>query len=192
MLIVAVGSRNPSKIRGVKKAFEKTYKTYVKILNYAVKTSLPPQPIGLSLTIRGAVERALAIKSKVSADFYVGLEAGLVPIPATITGYMDFQIAAIMDNENKVTLGFGPGFEFPSNAIEYVLRGGREIEEAMVKISEIENIGDKMGAIGFLTNNVITRENLSELAVIMALVPRIKRNLYREIPSVHEVLDILR
>jgi len=191
-ITVAVGSKNPSKIKGIQIAFEKIFKTKTNILSRSVKTSLPPQPIGLKTTIKGAIERAINVKAILSnADFYVGLEAGLIPIPATITGYMDFQVAAVLDNDNKVTIGFGPGFEFPNYAVRYVLACGREIEEAMIKISGIENIGDNVGAIGFLTNNIIVRENLSELATIMALIPRVKKNLYEKLPNVYEVLKEL-
>jgi len=193
VITVAIGSQNPSKIKGIQVAFEKMFKTKINVLSRAVETSLPPQPIGLKTTIRGAIERAINIKAILSkADFYVGLEAGLVPIPATITGYMDFQVAAILDNHDRVTIGFGPGFEFPSSAVRYVLAEGKEIEEAMIKISGIKNIGDNIGAIGFLTNNIVLREHLSEIATIMALIPRFKKELYEDLPNVYEVLEELR
>ena len=192
VITVAIGSKNPSKIKGIRAAFEKMFKTKINVLSRAVKTSLPPQPIGLKTTIRGAIERAVNVKAILNkADFYVGLEAGLIPIPATITGYMDFQVAAILDNYDKVTIGFGPGFEFPSSAIHHVLAGGKELEEAMIKISGIGNIGDSIGAIGFLTNNLILREHLSEIATIMALIPRFKRELYEDFPNVYDILKEL-
>jgi non-canonical (house-cleaning) NTP pyrophosphatase len=42
----------------------------------------------------------------------------------------------------------------------------------------IEDIGEKMGAVGYLTKGKLNREELTEQAVLMALVPRIRKELY--------------
>jgi len=193
MVRVLIGTKNPSKIKGVRKAFEKMFKTKVAIDYMPVITAVHPQPIGLKNVLRGAIERAVRVKEKAKEKYhyYVGIEAGIVPIPWTSTGYMDFQVAAIVDNKDTLSLGFGPGFEFPREVVEYVVRGLGEAEDVMEKISGIERIGDKMGAIGFLTQNVITRDLLSELAVIMALIPRLNIELYGKLPKVYEVLKEL-
>jgi len=193
MVKIIVGSKNPSKIRGVKKAFEKMFKENVIIASVSVKTSVHPQPIGLENVIRGAIERAVNAKKKAKElyDYYVGVEAGIIPIPCSITGYMDFQVSVIVDNEDRISLGFGPGFEFPKEVVDYVVKGLGEAEDVMEKISGIRNIGDKMGAIGFLTRNIVTREKLSELATIMALIPRLNAKLYTNLPKVGEVLKKL-
>jgi len=193
MVRVLVGTKNPSKIKGVRKAFEKMFKIKVAIDYMPVITTVHPQPIGLKNVLRGAIERAVRVKEKAKEKYhyYVGIEAGIVPIPWTSTGYMDFQVAAIVDNKDTLSLGFGPGFEFPREVVEYVVRGLGEAEDVMEKISGIERIGDKMGAIGFLTQNVITRDLLSELAIIMALIPRLNIELYGKLPKVYEVLKEL-
>ncbi len=193
MIRVLVGTKNPSKIKGVRKAFEKMFKIKVAIDYMPVITTVHPQPIGLKNVLRGAIERAVRVKEKAKEKYhyYVGVEAGIVPIPWTSTGYMDFQVAAIVDNKDTLSLGFGPGFEFPREVVEYVARGLGEAEDVMEKISGIEHIGDKMGAIGFLTQNIITRDLLSELAVIMALIPRLNIGLYGKLPKVYEVLKEL-
>ena len=55
---------------------------------------------------------------------------------------------------------------------------GKEVGDAMETLTGIENLGKKHGAIGFLTKNTITRSMLSEIAVTMALIPWINRELY--------------
>lgn len=193
MIRVLLGTENPSKVKGVKEAFRKMFKTKVTINHMPVVTTVHPQPIGLKNVLRGAIERAIRVREKAKENYhyYVGVEAGIIPIPCTSTGYMDFQVAAIVDNKDTLSLGFGPGFEFPREVVEYVVKRLGEAEDVMEKISGIERIGDKMGAIGFLTQNIITRDLLTELAVIMALIPRLNMKLYGKLPKVCEVFKEL-
>ncbi len=176
---VAVGSRNPVKLAAVERALSRVFGD-VEVVAVPVKTSVGEQPIGLRSVIRGAVERASQAVRCREVELGVGVEAGLIKAPATITGYLDVQACAIVDSEGLVSIGMGPGFEFPPEAVNAVLSGeSRELEEPMVRLSGIEGIGDKMGAIGWLTKGLISRVDITEVAVIMALVPRLNRDLYR-------------
>ena len=188
---VAVGSTNPVKVEGVRRAFRLL--GCVEVLPVHVETSVGPQPITLRDTIRGAVERAVkALSSIREADYSVGVEAGLFQLPPTLTGYLEVQVAAIADLEKGVTLGFSPGFEFPLRVVEAVT-GGKvvEAEEAMEELSGIRGIGEREGAIGFLTRGYIDRTKLSELAVVAALIPRLNPSLYPKARRIEEVLESL-
>ena len=183
---VAVGSRNPAKVKAVEKALREV-NLQAKVISVECDTSVGPQPIGLEEILIGAIERGLKAVEK--ADWGVGIEAGLVPVQATITGYVDFQVAAIVDREYKLSIGFSPGFEFPEKAVNNVVTGKvSELEEIMVEITDVENIGDKMGAVGFLTRGIIVREELSRLAFLMALIPRLNPELYKSYPNALEAL----
>ncbi len=192
-MIIAIGSKNPAKIKGIKRAFRKIYgRDNLKFKALKVNTTVPPQPIGLKLTLKGAIERAVYALNKASkADIGVGVEAGLIEVPYTITGFMDLEVCAIVDRDDRVTLGFSSAFEFPLLVIKSILeRRVKEVEEIMERISGIKDIGDRMGAIGFLTRGVIDRCELTRQCVIMALVPRINPELY-PIDKWHRVNDIL-
>ena len=185
---VAVGSSNPAKIKAVESALKKL-KIKASVRSCLVKTTVGPQPLSLKETLRGALERAHNARALLSTDLGVGLEAGIVSLPATISGYLNFQICAIIDRDGGVTLGTSPGFEFPTQAVRKVISGeAAEFEVLMEKISGEKRIGEKYGAIGFLTRNVVTRQDLGEHAVIMALIPRLNPELYSEPPSLEEVL----
>lgn len=193
-LLVAVGSRNPSKVKGVLRAF-KTYYEDVNVIAVDPPEHLPPQPIGLEATILGAVERGLhALLSTRNSDFGVGVEAGFIRFPSTITGYLDVQIACIVDRGEKVTIGTCQGFEFPVAAVEKVCRGEvLESEEVIVEITGIQGIGENIGAIGYLSRNIILREDLTFQAVVSALIPRLNSRLYfRKWPKAREVLEELK
>lgn len=178
MVVVAVGSSNPVKVSAVRRAFEKFFDK-VQVYAVPVVTTMPPQPIGLQKVVRGSIERALrALEQLADASYGVGIEAGLVEVPHTITGYCDQQFAAIADRAGRITVGGGPCFEFPKSVVERVLREGLEVEQVMEDLSGIKNIGELQGAIGYLSNGAISRFDLCLQAVLMALIPRLNSKLY--------------
>ncbi|MEE9181055.1 MAG: DUF84 family protein, partial [candidate division NC10 bacterium] len=89
----------------------------------------------------------------------------------------DVQFCAVVDRAGTLTLGAGPAFQHPPVVLEEV-EDGRTVGEAWERLTGITDIGRKEGAIGFLTHSRLTREELTEAAVLMAMVPRIRRELY--------------
>ncbi len=170
---VVVGSKNPTKVRGVKLAFEQFFKD-VEVVSKDVSSDVPSQPFNDD-TIRGAINRAIKSYSD-EFDFSVGIEAGLFSLKRSITGFIDFQVAVIYDGK-RMSIGFGPGFEYPPIVVEEVLKG-REVGDVMEEVSGIENLGERFGAIHYLTRGVLSRTELSKIAVTMALIPWINRDLY--------------
>jgi inosine/xanthosine triphosphatase len=169
---IAIGSLNPTKIEGVKKAFAQYFDVDVDSKN--VESGVGGQPFNADV-VKGAINRAINAYST-DYDFSVGIEAGLFSLKNTLTGYLDFQVAAIY-NGFKLTLGFGPGFEYPSVIIEEVLKG-REVGDVMERLTGIERLGEKVGAIHYLTKGVVSRSELTRMAVTMALIPWINSELY--------------
>ncbi|MEM2365023.1 MAG: inosine/xanthosine triphosphatase [Candidatus Bathyarchaeia archaeon] len=175
---VAVGSTNPVKIRATEKAFSRAFPGLEVIaFGIEVESGVPPQPLGEE-TIRGAMNRAAKALEKSGADFGVGIEAGLFPFPNTLTGYLELQWCAVRDRAGRASLGCGPGFEQPPAIIEEVIRGGRDVEEAIHIVFGIKGIGRREGAIGLLSKGLMDREELTESAVLMALIPILNEGLY--------------
>jgi inosine/xanthosine triphosphatase len=170
---VAVGSLNPTKIEGTRQAFSQ-YFDLVNVRGVNVKSGVENQPFDDN-TIEGAINRAIKSYNK-DYDFSVGVEAGLFKFKGTITGYIDFQIAAIFNGE-KTTIGFGPGFEYPPSVVDKVLEG-TEVGDVMEELTGIQGLGESFGAIHYLTGGIISRTELSRIAVTMALVPWINLKHY--------------
>ena len=187
-MIIVVGSTNEVKLKAVEKCFKAFFE---EVIVKGVSVKVPPQPVGFEETLRGALLRAKAALR--GGDYGVGLEAGLIKIPYSISGYVDQHICAIADHDERVTLGFSMAFEFPIRVVERIMSGeAEEAEEVMEEISGIDRIGDKYGAIGYLTRRRIDRVNLCEQAVISALIPRINPSLYRaRWPKIDEILEEL-
>ncbi|WP_297489673.1 DUF84 family protein [Thermococcus sp.] len=78
-----------------------------------IESVVPDQPVGMEETIRGVINRAKQALEKGKADIGVGIGAGVYPVPASLTGYFDIQFCAILDRERWITIGHGPGFEYP-------------------------------------------------------------------------------
>lgn len=174
---VHVGTDNPVKVRAVRRVFADLFRR-VRVTMVPVASGVPEQPFDQQAAI-GAMNRARAALGH--ADFGVGIEAGLL-WDASVGDYLDVQYCAIVDRGGRTTLGHGPGFEYPPSVVARV-KAGRTVSEAMVELTGIREIGSKHGAIGFLTERRMDRDALTEAAVLMAMVPRIRRTLYAVLPT---------
>lgn len=172
-MAVHVGTDNLVKVRAVRRVLGDVFER-VRVRGVAVPTGVPEQPVDQQAAV-GAMNRARAALG--DADFGVGVEAGLL-WDASVGDYLDVQYCAIVDRAGRVTLGHGPGFEYPPAVIERV-KGGKTVSEAMAELTGVREIGSKFGAIGYLTERRMDRDTLTEAAVLMAMVPRIRRDLYR-------------
>lgn len=168
---VAIGTNNPVKVKAAENVFRRVFGD-VSVDGVPVNSGVPAQPFGRE-TVLGAINRAKAGYSP-KYDYGVGIEAGLFEVE----GFMiDLQYCAIYDGD-WLTLGCGSGFEYPPIVLDEVL-GGKEVGEVMSRVAGVENLGEKQGAIGFLSKDMLTRTQLTEQSVFMALIPRMNRELYK-------------
>ncbi len=176
MLRVAVGSKNPVKLRATRNVL-RALVGRVRVTRVRVEKPFA-QPLGQAQTIEGAASRAEQALKAGSYDIGVGIEAGLAPAPRTRSGFVDVQWCAILDREGNLTLGHGSGFEYPLKVTEEVLVRRREVGKAMEHLSGIKRIGERMGSIGYLSRGRLTRTRLTEQAVFMAMLPKMRASLY--------------
>lgn len=171
---VAVGSSNKVKVDAVRNIFTQAF-GLVEVVSVEPTKSIPAQPQE-EKTIQGAISRAQIALEQAGADFGVGIEAGLF-YNKVLQKHLDIQYCAVVDSSGKMTVGHGPGFEYPPEVVKSVLAGGT-VGDTMSKLTEIEKIGHKMGSVGYLSDGMIDRTSLTEIAVLMALIPRIRKDLY--------------
>ena len=171
-LVVHVGSINPVKVEAVRNVFSR-YIPELEIEGSVTRTSVPEEPWEENVK-RGAKERAWQVMQ--NADIGVGIEAGLF---RREDGIYDVQYCAILDKMGRYTFGTGPGFRYPS-MIEAELLKGSTVGDVFAEKIVGESIGQKGGAIGYLTQGVMDRQALTESAILAAMVPRINKELYFE------------
>jgi inosine/xanthosine triphosphatase len=175
-LRVAVGSDNPVKVEAVRRVFERVYGRAADVRGFAVPSGVPEQPFRDD-TWTGARTRAEgALAAWPDADFGVGVEAGLLLGPDPVR-FFDVQACVVVDAGGRVTYGQGPGFAYPE-AVEHELREGRTVGEVLSRMAGVDDIGRKMGAVGWLTRGLVDRAALTEPAVLMALLPRMRPDAY--------------
>lgn len=173
-MIVKVGSQNPVKVQATRNILTKLYND-VNVFSVHVHSGVPDQPIGLEQTIEGAVNRAKRAYSP-DCDLGVGIESGLLETPHTITGYVDLQWCAIYDGD-KTTMGVSAGFEYPPSVVEEVLNG-KEVGDVMDELTGVEDLGEKMGAVSYLSRGMLDRTGNTEQCVLMAMIPRLNEGVY--------------
>jgi inosine/xanthosine triphosphatase len=172
-LRIRVGSSNPVKVEAVRDVLERLFSDELDIVVEAVDvgSGVPDEPWEDDV-IEGAGNRAS--RAIGDADLGVGIEAGLFKLHGET---VDVQYCVIVDKEGRLTWGHGPAFRYPPPVYEGVSKG-RTVGEVMGEITGIDDIGRKGGSIHYLTKGLLDRKGLTEQAVLMAMVPRIRKELY--------------
>ena len=173
-MIIAVGTKNPAKLEGVRRAFAKYYAD-IELRPVDSSSVAKAQPRGLDEMTAGATARAKFALSKAGGDFGVGVEAGIFTIGDV---YFDNQVAAVADKSAKVSLGHSAGYMLPREDMERLFAEGRELERWAEEVSGISEVGDKGGLIQHLTKGKMTRTDLTEQCVVTALIPWLHRDTY--------------
>jgi inosine/xanthosine triphosphatase len=170
---IAVGSKNPVKINAVKTAFYKFFNEF-ELVSLSAPSNVSDMPMSLEETIKGARNRALYSIKKENADFGIGLEGGCEEINDKI--FLE-GIVVIVDKNGKEGIAKSSAVILPEIFIKEIKKG-KELGDVIDSFANENNSKQKGGAVSFLTNNVLKREDEFTDAVIFALVPFIKKELY--------------
>jgi len=164
MYHVVAATRNPAKINAITLAFSDIFgEGSCHIEGIEVDSGVAAQPLTNTETRTGARQRVMnarAVRSE--ADFWVAIEAGIE----------DDTAFAWMVIENQTLRGESRSASFTLPAA--VLKGiheGRELGEEMARLTGVENIKHKGGAIGVFTAGHLTRTSVYHQALILALCP---------------------
>jgi inosine/xanthosine triphosphatase len=171
---VVVASTNPVKQEAVYAAFNKAFEVAVDLIGVKAPSEVSDQPMTDEETKTGAINRARNAQLLApDADYWVGVEGG----------------AAMMDNDmeafgwmavlhaTKLSCTRSATFLLPDQ-IAAQLKAGGELGPAMDALFKEHNSKHKGGAVGLLTNGLVTREALYEQPLLMALIPFLKPDLY--------------
>ncbi|PIS08875.1 inosine/xanthosine triphosphatase [Candidatus Beckwithbacteria bacterium CG10_big_fil_rev_8_21_14_0_10_34_10] len=172
--LVIVGSKNPVKIKAGKIGFAK-YFNNLEVKGLKLESEVSAQPLTLKETFKGALNRAKnGLKIKPQADFSLGLEGGM---QKHSFGWTTFGVVVILSKNNKKGVSISSQLVLPEKMVEKVLKG-KELGVVLSQKTGIKNINQKQGAFGFFTSNRVTRETSYINAIILALAPLIKKELY--------------
>jgi len=185
-LRVAVGTGNPMKVRAVALAF-KRFIDVDEVVGVEVESGVASQPVGWRDVVLGALNRAVNAMKAANADMGVGVEAGPVEMPGP-RGFLETQVAVIVDEECRASMGVSPSFELEPGVLDLVLKGVELSRAVSIRRGE-RDLGENVGVIGVYTWGAVTRQDLTWLSVVMALVPRIAG--YSKLASVNDIAEAI-
>ncbi|HCH1966855.1 inosine/xanthosine triphosphatase [Vibrio parahaemolyticus] len=161
---VVIASLNPAKINAVKSAFQSAFPQQAfEFVGISVPSEVADQPMTNEETHRGAFNRVKNAKLEMpTADFYVGLEAG-------IEGNVTFAWMVIESDTHRGE-SRSASLMLPPEVLAQ-LADANELGDVMDKVFGTENIKQKGGAISLLTQNQLTRSSVYHQALILALIP---------------------
>ncbi|MCF6241417.1 MAG: inosine/xanthosine triphosphatase [Bacteroidales bacterium] len=173
---IAVSSINPVKIEAVRAAFKKIFpEREIEILSAKVKSGVSDKPMSEEETLQGALNRAMEVFEKFhDADFSVGIEGGVHFYEERTDA---FAWVVIQSKSGKIAKSKTSTFALPKK-ISNLLKDGYELGTADDMVFKQNNSKQKNGAVGLLTQNAVTRKELYNQAVVLALIPHVNRELY--------------
>lgn len=174
---VLIATKNKGKVEGAKRAFDKFFEK-VEIIEIDAKSNVPEQPVNAE-TWQGAKNRvenlkAYAKENGVEADYYIAIESG---ITNAFGGWMIVNSAVIENKNGLQSISTSPAFPVPEKYVEKIKEIG--LGSLMDEIFHAEDLRSKGGGIQLLTQGVVTRIDITELAFEMALTKFINGDIWK-------------
>lgn len=168
MKLVVVASENPVKIEAVRHGFHRMFEgEKFKVAGMAADSGVSDQPMTDEAARDGALNRAKNARIAVpGGTFWVGVEGGC--------DYQDDEMVAfawiVVISDEQESCARTAQFRLPKK-VQSLVESGLELGTADDQVFGRKNSKQKSGAVGLLTENVVTRKTLYEQAVILALIP---------------------
>ena len=176
---VLVGSINPSKIRAVKEAFKKLKIQNVEVIGVKAESNVPSKPIGFEI-LRGCENRNNFLKryanlEKIDYDYLCSIEGGFSldenGLPFVVT------YALVEDKNGKKSTGKSLGLRLNRKMFKYVRENG-SLNKIIEQINGSTNNKQNEGITGFLSNGILSRDNVDHEAAVSSLIPLVFKENY--------------
>jgi inosine/xanthosine triphosphatase len=208
IILVAVGSTRPLKLRAVSDALESFYSSGLsfeaqgkqlqparagssldpgvrfEVVGTPVSSGVGHTPLSRAELMAGARGRAMAVASRAGEQgqarrYFVGLEGGLDVVHDNGRRLAFLESwAFVADSSGRESWGHAGGVVLPEALAVQVLDQGVELSAAIDAFAGEQGIRDAQGAWGVLTGNLITRHDVLRTAVINAFAPFFNPRLY--------------
>ena len=173
--LVAAGTTNPAKLKPVYLVIAQVFGVG-KIQGLSVPSGVREQPIGEEETELGAINRAKAALAGVpGASWGVGLEGG---VRFGHHGCFLFGAVAVTDGQ-RLEVGRTAELRLPPDVAERI-QAGEELGPIMDGLTGVQNIKQKAGTVGFLTNGLLSRADVWQMGLTLALAPFLHAELFEK------------
>ena len=171
---ISIGSKNPVKIKAVENVVKKIW-LGAEVVGVEVEHGAGMQPNSDEEAIKGAMNRAQLSLKQTNADYGFGLEGNTLE---TDHGMMLQGWVVVVDKKGEKGIASCGSLLLPEKiAIE--VRKGKELGPVTDVLFGHDNIKQKEGTVGMLTNNMVTRTEAFEKGVIYALARFLNPHYYK-------------
>ena len=174
---VIIASKNPVKVNATQKAFEQVFPNEkFEFIGIQVPSFVSDQPMSDEETLEGAINRAENAKlARKDAYFWVGIEGGIETdgVAMDAFGWM------IILSKKRVGQARSCTFPLPPYVAKAV-NAGQELGHVNDAFFKMHNSKQGGGAVGSLTNNLVTRMDLYVQPLILALIPFLQDHLFED------------
>jgi len=177
MIKIIVASLNPVKIEAARVAFSRAFpQVNFEINGVNAISGVSDQPLSDQETKLGVLNRIKSARLlDAEADFYFAFEGGAEDKEGLLE---EFAWVAIEDKNGRANQSRSASFIIPETLRHLIIHEGLEMGEAADRIFNDNNIKQKGGAVGALSNNLVTRTDLYVQAAILAFLPWLRPELY--------------
>ncbi|HEV2912130.1 MAG TPA: inosine/xanthosine triphosphatase [Pyrinomonadaceae bacterium] len=153
------------------------------IIARPVKTGVPAMPLTDEQLMRGALNRAEAVRELLraeaaGAELYVGLEGGFHSVEMDGRWHTFLCGWAYVTDGERGSFGAAPSVSVPDFIARRVIDGRRELSEVIDEVAGQQDVRSRQGAWGVLSRDLLTRSHSFEAALIAAFAPFYNAKLY--------------
>ena len=187
-MIIALGSARAAKIMAVRSACARVAAVdgvwgRAELIARAVETSVPAMPLSDTHLLRGARERAEAVREVLGreglrAELYVGLEGGFHSVTIDGARHTFLRGWAYATDGERGSFGAAPSVSVPLEIVRRVERTRRELGEVIDEVAGERDVRSRQGTWGVLSRDLLTRAQSFEAALVAAFAPFYNAQLY--------------
>jgi inosine/xanthosine triphosphatase len=187
-MLVALGSARAAKIMAVRAACLRIADVdaawrKAEIISRSVESGVPRMPLSEMQLMRGAHERAEAVRRALfaegrSADLYVGLEGGFHSVTFEGQRQTFLQGWAYVTDGERGAFGAAPSVLVPTDIVRRVEGAGRELSEVIDEVAGERDVRSRQGAWGVFSRGLLTRAMSFEAALLAAFAPFYNMRIY--------------
>lgn len=175
---VLIGTKNPGKIEGARRALANYYDNFT-IEGISAPSNVSEQPVDeeIYLGARNRVDNLMkyANENGIQADYYMAVESG---ITNKLGKWVITNIAVIKDKNGYESVGTSASFPVPNKHVDSIIKN--TLGTVMDDLFNESDLRSSTGGVGLLTHEVITRIDLNTQAFVMALTQFVNKNIWKD------------
>ncbi len=168
-IVVSIGTKNPVKILGIKRAFRKAFPgKKFSFVPVSAESGVGDSPKGRETFVGAKVRAENSLQLVPGADYGVGVEGGLRDCGPDFGWFVE-GVVAVSDKRGRTTYGISGGVTVPKAIMDKFLSGREELGKVVDSVFRTKNIKQGPGLSGIMSGGKFPREEKIFEACLFAL-----------------------